>query len=207
MKRKTLFLSILIALCGLTSSMQAQEKKSSPRLDINLRGGVGSMSMPHSLFTPHTAIATMTVEGWLNDFWKVGLQVSTQEMHLGEQSLLSPRGRAFNQLFVGPSISLNKRLDSWKEWGANATLSVGYTYLFNSHLNKKDTPLAAPFDTFNKAQHGWGLHFSVDLRRYIGMYYVGLGYALEGRMIKVESKKGAVSHSIGTPQLVFGIVL
>lgn len=205
MKKKILFLSILVTLCGLSHFAQAQEKKATPRVDINLRGGVGAMAIPHSSFTPQTAIATMTVESWLNSFWKVGLQVSTQAMHLGEQNLLTPRQGAFTQLFIGPSFSLNKRFDSWKEWSANATFSVGYTYLFGK--NTKDAPFIGKYEVFNKGQHGWGLHLSADIRRYIGMYYVGLGYALDSRMIKIDNAQSRVEHAIGTPQLVFGIVL
>lgn len=85
-------------------------------------------------------------------------------------------------------------------------LAIGYTLLFRSKT-KDSATLLGDYDAFNNLQHGFGSNISVDVRKSIGHYYVGLGYVYSSRMIQVGPKDHHTTTfvSMGMPQLVFGM--
>lgn len=206
MKRINYLLFFLIAFSNMCL-LQAQEQKN-PNFDINIRGGIGKMVVPTSAVNPYVSDASLTVSGWLSDHWAVGLECSLMQMTLNQgSSSVHPKDYLLNQLFVGPSISLNKRSGVFDKWGIAGYLSLGYTCLLKADI--QDPVMAKAYDSFTKAQHGFGLNLNTEVRRYIGKYYLGLGYRLSSRMIKVgsASESTSVNAGIGTPQLVFGLSL
>lgn len=149
----------------------------------------------------------MEVSGWLNNHWKVGGELSYTQMELkSTQPLIPHKERLLNQLFIGPSIALSSLRDSRSGWSAQGSLSIGYTLLFRDKT-KDSATLLGDYDAFNNLQHGFGSNISVDVRKSIGHYYVGLGYVYSSRMIQVGPKDHHTTTfvSMGMPQLVFGM--
>lgn len=196
-------LLILALLCSI-SLIHAQNK---PILDCTVRGGAGIVIPTNNILSPIVANAAMEVSGWLNNHWKVGGELSYTQMELkSTQPLIPHKERLLNQLFIGPSIALSSLRDSRSGWSAQGSLAIGYTLLFRSKT-KDSTTLLGDYDAFNSLQHGFGSNISVDVRKSIGHYYVGLGYVYSSRMIQVGPKDHHTTTvvTMGMPQLVFGM--
>ncbi|KGN88899.1 hypothetical protein HQ45_09550 [Porphyromonas crevioricanis] len=206
MKKRITLLSLLIVSVGMVSSLWAQEAQKN-NVDINLRGGIGVMTMTHKLITPFVSNTSMTADAWIHSNLKIGVEVSFLSMTLQDQfPALTPKQHELNQLFVGPVISFCKRSELLHGWGANASLSLGYTYL--SRGNSKGA-LSGAYQSFNKDQHAFGANLNAEIRRYIGHFYLGLGYTLGVRVFEMgaTSNTNTLFNRIGIPQLALGVVL
>ena len=105
-------------------------------------------------------------------------------------------------LFIGPSLFY--KYGGGNGWEIVEGLSMGYTYLFP---NKDLQAPSAEYETLLKAQHGYGMNFSNEIRyAYRNVSYVGLGYKFQMRGLLVgeagsQQRRGLIS---GIPFISLG---
>lgn len=201
------FMKVGIVVLVILSGFSQLTAQSLPNVDCSFRGGVGIATPTSEVLSPFVANASMTVDSWLSDRWKLGVEVSYTQMELKNQkSPVLSKEHLVNQFFVGPSIAISSLRSNQSSWSVQGSLSIGYTLLLKNKA-KDGSELLGNYESFNKVQHGFGMNLNAELRKSIGHYYVGVGSVYSSRMLQVGTKEDHTTSfiSIMMPQLVFGL--